>query len=87
MIDIERYNKIFREILNISSEETPTELNLKKTAQWDSVSHLNLVMAMEEEFDVMFDADDILGFDSYNHGISILNKYGIYFEGIDDNDT
>jgi acyl carrier protein len=45
--------------------------------QWDSITHLNLVTNIEEEFDVMFETEDILEFKSYEKGKEILKKYDI----------
>lgn len=80
MSNIQKYNRIFQGVLGIKTEESLVSLELKKTKAWDSVSHLSLVTAMEEEFDVMLDAEEILDFDSYEKGIAILDKYGIHFE-------
>jgi acyl carrier protein len=45
--------------------------------QWDSVAHLSLISELEEAFDVMLEADDILHYGSYENGKMILEKYGI----------
>lgn len=44
---------------------------------WDSVKQLCLTSAIEDEFDLLLDAEDILGFSSYNAGKMILVKNGI----------
>lgn len=44
---------------------------------WDSVKQLSLTSAIEDEFDLLLDAEDILGFSSYNAGKMILVKNGI----------
>ncbi len=33
--------------------------SVETIAAWDSVRHLSLVMALEERFDIMFDAEEI----------------------------
>jgi acyl carrier protein len=45
--------------------------------QWDSVAHLSLISELEDAFDVMLDADDILHYGSYEHGKEILKRYGV----------
>jgi len=44
---------------------------------WDSVLQLSLVTAIEDAFDIMLDAEDILGFTSYAAGKEILMKYNV----------
>ncbi len=47
---------------------------------WDSVGHMNLIAAIEDAFDIMFDTDDIIDFSSYKKGMQILQeKYDVEF--------
>ena len=80
MTNIEKYNKSFIEVFEIS-EETLAGLKYQDIAAWDSVGHMNLIAAIEDSFDVMFDTDDIIDFNSYEKGMEILSKpeYGIVF--------
>ena len=80
MTNIEKYNKSFIEVFEIS-EETLAGLKYQDIATWDSVGHMNLIAAIEDSFDVMFDTDDIIDFNSYEKGMEILSKpeYGIVF--------
>ena len=41
---------------------------------WDSVSHMNLVIALEEEFDIQFEESDILEMQSFEIMVNILSK-------------
>lgn len=49
----------------------------KSVDGWDSVRQLSLTTAIEDEFDIMLDAEDILELTSYSKGMEILKKYGI----------
>ena len=44
---------------------------------WDSVGHMQLISALEEAFDIMFDTDDIIDLNSYKTGMQILRKYEV----------
>ena len=44
---------------------------------WDSVHQLSLTSAVEDEFDIMLDAEDILEFSSYDNAKTILAKYDV----------
>ena len=47
--------------------------------QWDSIAHITLVGNLEDAFDIMLDADDIIAMNSYESGKEILAKYEIVF--------
>lgn len=36
-----------------------------------------LIASLEDEFDIMMEADDIIDFNSFEKGIEIMTKYGI----------
>ncbi|WP_417552510.1 phosphopantetheine-binding protein [Marinomonas fungiae] len=47
--------------------------------QWDSVAHMVLVAALEKEFDVMLDMDDIIEMSSVKIAKDILAKHDVVF--------
>ncbi len=49
--------EIFRNVLDLDS--VPDDASTTTVASWDSVRHLSLILAIEERFDVSFDADEI----------------------------
>ncbi len=80
MTNNEKYNKIFIDTFEITEEELP-ELKYQGIAAWDSVGHMNLIAALENEFEIMLDTDDVIDFSSYEKGKEILAKddYGVTF--------
>lgn len=78
MTNTEKLIKVFVSALDISEAEAESAV-FKETPQWDSVGHVNLMNAIEEEFDVSLEPDDILDFKSFEIGKDILGKYGIVF--------
>ncbi len=42
---------------------------------WDSFNHMKLIVALEEEFDVQFEGEDILNMKNYKLVKFILSKY------------
>ncbi len=76
MTNLEKYNKTFTETLGISEDELQG-LEYQGISQWDSVGHMGLVSAIEDEFDIMMDTDDIIDFSSYEKGKEILKKYDV----------
>ena len=77
MTNLEQYNKIFMDVLGADETVLNENFTFKDVPQWDSVAHLSLISELEEAFDVMLEADDILHYGSYENGKKILDKYGI----------
>lgn len=78
MTNQERLINAFVSSLGITSGDAEQAV-FKETKGWDSVGHINLMNAIEEEFDVSLEPDDILDFKSFAIGKEILGKYGISF--------
>jgi acyl carrier protein len=77
MNNIDKYNNTFNTIFNIKVEEMNGDINPDSIHKWDSITHLRLVNTIEDEFDVMFESEDILDFRSYDKGKEILRKYDV----------
>jgi acyl carrier protein len=54
-----------------------SDFNKDTVEGWDSVHQLSLTSSVEDEFDIMLDAEDILEFTSYDNAKAILAKYEI----------
>lgn len=79
MTNIEKYNNAFCESFDLTADLLPG-LKYKGTQLWDSVGHMTLMSALDDAFDVMLKAEDIIDFSSYEKGQEILMKrYGIDF--------
>ncbi len=75
----EKYRKVFQETFEISGEQIENA-EYTVTAGWDSVGHMTLVAALEDEFDIMMDTDDIIDFSSFEVGKQILKKYDVLID-------
>ncbi len=78
MTNLEKYNNVFMENLQITEDQL-AGLQYQGVELWDSVGHMSLVAALEDEFDIMIDTDDIIDLSSYEKGKEILAKYGVEF--------
>ena len=79
MTNTEKYTNAFTETFSVSAEEA-VKLQYQDIAAWDSVGHMGLVAAIEDAFDIMMEADDIIEFSSFEKGKEILSsKYDINF--------
>ena len=80
MDNLKKYNDVFCQTFKVSESVLDENFTFKGIQQWDSVSHLSLISNLEECFDVLFETDDILHYESYLNGIEILKKYGVSFD-------
>lgn len=76
MTNLEKYNNVFCENLNVKEDQL-AGLKYQGVELWDSVGHMTLVAALEDAFDIMLDTDDIIDLSSYEKGKEILKKYGV----------
>lgn len=79
MTNLEKYNQIFAEVFGVDASQLGPEFNSQNVDGWDSVRQLSLTTAVEDAFDIMLDAEDIIDFNSYENGKAILAKYEIAF--------
>ena len=79
MTNLEKLNSIFCEVFNVEESALDSGFDKCHIEGWDSVRQLSLSTAVEDEFDIMLDAEDILEFTSYDNAKMILTKYDIEF--------
>lgn len=79
MNSLEKYNAAFKETFEIGDDKLNESLEYQSIESWDSVGHMSLMAALEDDFDIMLDMDDIVDFGSYQTGIKTLEKYGVKF--------
>ena len=73
----EKYSEIFKTALNIESDKLSEKLKYNEIEEWDSIGHMSLMSALEEEYKISLETDDIVDFSSYKKGIEILKKYKV----------
>jgi acyl carrier protein len=55
----EKFQEIFRSVLCIPDLKLTDELTADEVPGWDSISHVRLMVAVEETFDVSFSASQL----------------------------
>ena len=73
-----QYKSAFQEGLGADDSAITEDLEFNSIEEWDSIGHMGLIAALEEEFNISFETDDIVEFSSYKKGIEILKKYKIF---------
>lgn len=76
MTNLEKYNEAFIESFGVTADRLPG-LEYQGIPEWDSVGHMQLIAALEDTFDIMFDTDDIIDFSSYEKGKEFMAKYEV----------
>jgi len=76
MDNIAQYDDAFVTLLQVD-QDSLAKLKYQDIPTWDSIGHMALITTLEEKFEIELDIDDIIDFSSYEHGKSILSKYGI----------
>jgi len=56
---IARIKKIISDVLKIDEEMISGELSPNQVDNWDSMRHMKIIISLEEEYGIMFDADEI----------------------------
>tara|TARA_B110000495_G_C22408279_1_gene259955 strand:- start:154 stop:393 length:240 start_codon:yes stop_codon:yes gene_type:complete len=79
MNNTQKYNQAFIENFSIIESKLTDDLIYNSIPEWDSVGHMGLVAALEEQFDIMMEMDDIIDFSSYKKGFELIAKYGVEF--------
>jgi len=72
-----KYDEIFIEVFEITEDQLNDKLEYQSIEAWDSVGHMALMAALEDEFDIMLEMDDIIDFGTYLTGIDTMIKYGV----------
>ncbi len=78
MTNAEKLAKVFADTFGISEAETKG-LQYQGIEAWDSVGHMTLVAAIEDEFGLSMDTDDIIDMSSFEKAQEILAKYDVQF--------
>ena len=76
MSTLEQYNDIFIEVFEVNPEQLES-LVYQCIPAWDSVGHMTMITQIEDAFDIMIDAEDIIEFSSWRKGMDILRKYDV----------
>lgn len=76
MSTLEQYNDIFIEVFEVNPEQLES-LVYQCIPAWDSVGHMTMITQIEDTFDIMIDAEDIIEFSSWRKGMDILRKYDV----------
>lgn len=70
-----KLQQVFAESLGIPPADVVDALAYAEAPQWDSVAHMALIAAIEEAFDIMIDAEDVIAMSTFAKAKEIVAKY------------
>jgi len=61
-------------VLNIDAQRIDDDTSMDNTPGWDSANHINLVLALEEEFSVSFEVAELEMMTSYFDIVGVVGS-------------
>lgn len=69
--------KLLSNIFEIKEDEITDELSMKTVENWDSLKHMELIVFIEEEFNIRLTADEIISMIDYKGIKNVLKNRGV----------
>ena len=67
-----KINEIFAEVFDDDSIVVTEETSAKDIEDWDSLTHITLISAVEEAFDIKFAMKDVIGMQNVGEMVDII---------------
>jgi acyl carrier protein len=67
--------EIMSKVFEIEVSEISDIASQKDIVKWDSLQHLNLIVEIEDKFDISIDPEDISAMVTVEKIIEVVNKY------------
>ncbi|MEU0796972.1 acyl carrier protein [Amycolatopsis sp. NPDC005961] len=69
-----KLREVFVEALDLDADVDVENLKYRDLEAWDSVGHMALVAAIEDEFDVEFDTDQVIDMSSFKVAVDMVTE-------------
>lgn len=76
----EELKQVLSDIFNISYDSVGEKTSIDTVETWDSLKHLELVLALEAKFNITFSYEETTEILNYNLIHMILEKHGVKFK-------
>ena len=74
MIEFEKIKNIFIECFELVDYKILPSSEFESVPGWDSLGHMKLITSLEEEFDIEFELDEIIGVDTAQKMLDLVNS-------------
>ena len=71
---LEKLQEIFRDIFDDENLVITKETTAKDIEEWDSLAHINLVLAIREEFNVEFTLEEVAEYKNVGDIVNSIEK-------------
>lgn len=68
----EKLNEIFCDVLDLDEVELNDETSAEDIEEWDSLSHIQLIVAIEKEFKIKFTSKEIMSWKNVGEMIDCI---------------
>jgi acyl carrier protein len=73
-----KLREVFVEALDLGVGSVDVEnLKYRDIEAWDSVGHMALIAAIEDEFDVQFETEQVIDMSSFKVAVDMLKGFGV----------
>ena len=72
---MDKIDEILVKTFKISPEESQKNLGMGDVAQWDSLTHMDLIVNIETELNIELTGDDIADMTTFDAVRTVVNKY------------
>ena len=71
----EKIKDIMSDVFEVKSSLIDNDTKKFEFEKWDSLGHINLIAALEEHFDLMFDPEEIVKMESIADIENVIKRY------------
>lgn len=71
---LKKVNEVFQDVFYDTSLEVNDETTAADIDEWDSLTHITLIAAIEDEFDIKFDMAEVVKFEKVGDMIDAIQK-------------
>lgn len=72
---MDRINMILQRTFKLPLEKITENLSMEEVRDWDSLTHMDLILNIESEFNIMISGDDIAEMTTFDSIRSVVSKY------------
>ena len=75
----QKLKNLLQKVFNLTDTEFNETLTREDISNWDSLKHMDLVMSIEKEYNIVLEVQDILELKSFDSIIQVLKSKGVDF--------
>jgi len=70
----ESVNRIFQEVFDLADLQITPEMTAKDVEEWDSLNHINLIVAVERAFKIKFTTKEVSNLANVGEFLSLIQS-------------